>query len=203
VGTLGFRDEASQLLVPRCLSFLSRLSEAKFGPDHPDTLRDRASLGLAYMDAGRLSEAIVMHEATQKLLHAKLGPDRRATLINRESLACAYLASGRLTDAHRQFEATLEMCEAKLGLDHPVTLETRGNLPVAAESPGRFSQAEALLRDMLARLRNGAKPNDLLMTTALTELGRNLLEQGNCSEAEPLLREAGAIIEKASPDDWN
>jgi eukaryotic-like serine/threonine-protein kinase len=180
-----------------------KLSDATFGPDHPQTLNNRILLAMAYLDAGRLAEAIAMHEATDKLLQAKVGRDHRATLINRENLACAYLVAGRGVDALAEFEATLKLCEAKLGPDHPVTLETRGNLADAVASLVRFSEAEGLLREMLARLQREGKSNELLMTTALTGLGRTLLETGRCSEAEPLLREAVTIVENASPDDWN
>jgi hypothetical protein len=41
-----------------------------------------------------------------------------------------------------------------------------------------------------------------LLAGDLAALGRDLLEQSRCSEAEPLLREALAIRVKATPDDW-
>ncbi len=56
--------------------------------------------------------------------------------------------------------------------------------------------------DVLARRRKIVKPDSALLAGDLATLGRNLLNQGRWSQAEPLLREALAIREKAMPDDW-
>ena len=55
---------------------------------------------------------------------------------------------------------------------------------------------------MLARRRKTVKPDSPLLADDLAQPGPNLLEQSRWSEAEPLLREALAIREKATPDDW-
>ena len=55
---------------------------------------------------------------------------------------------------------------------------------------------------MLARRRKAVQPDSPLLAEDLAALGHNLLEQSRWSEAEPLLREALAIREKATPDDW-
>ncbi len=52
-----------------------KVREAKLGPDHPDTLKNRISLGNTYENAGQTAEAIALDEATLKLCEAKLGPD--------------------------------------------------------------------------------------------------------------------------------
>ena len=65
-----------------------------------------------------------------------------------------------------------------------------------------MGEAEGLYRDVLARRRKAVQPDSPLLADDLAALGRYLLEQSRCSEAEPLLREAVAIREKATPDDW-
>ena len=63
---------------------------------------------MAYLAAGRIAEAITLHEATLKLREAKLGPDHPDTLTSRNNLAAAYLAAGRTAEAITLFEATLK-----------------------------------------------------------------------------------------------
>jgi tetratricopeptide (TPR) repeat protein/tRNA A-37 threonylcarbamoyl transferase component Bud32 len=179
-----------------------KLRESKLGPDHPHTLLSRDSLARAYQDAGRLSEAITLHEATIKLEAAKLGADHPQTLASRSDLAEAYKNSGRSTEAIAAFEAILKLRETKLGPDHPETLESHEGLAAAYESLGRWAEAERHYRHVLARRQNSVPPEGLLLASDLTALGRNLLLQPRCLEAEPLLRKALEIRAKVMPDDW-
>jgi hypothetical protein len=55
---------------------------------------------------------------------------------------------------------------------------------------------------VLARRRKARGPNRLHLADDLVDLGQVLLERSRWSEAEPLLREAAAIRERATPDDW-
>ena len=58
-------------------------------------------------------------------------------------------------------------------------------------------------RDTLARRRKTVEPHRPRLAGNLGSLGRILLTQSRWSEAEPLLREALAIQEKVTPDDWS
>jgi tetratricopeptide (TPR) repeat protein/tRNA A-37 threonylcarbamoyl transferase component Bud32 len=170
---------------------------------HTDTLMRSHNLATAGWSAGRLPEAIALHEATLKLLEAKLGPDHPLTLTSRNNLATAYQAAGRLSEAIALHQATLRLYEARLGPDHPDTLMSRGNLASAHESLGGWAAAEGLRRDVVARRRNTVQPNSPLLAGDLANLGRNLLKQVRWSEAKLLLRECLAICEMATPDDWS
>ena len=57
-----------------------------------------SSLATAFWYAGRLAEAVTLHEDTLKRRQAKLGPDHPDTLESMGSLAVAYHDSGRLAD---------------------------------------------------------------------------------------------------------
>ena len=48
---------------PRCTRQTLKLMEAKLGPDHPDTLTEPQQPRRAYRAAGRIAEAIALHEA--------------------------------------------------------------------------------------------------------------------------------------------
>ena len=179
-----------------------KLREAKLGPDHPDTLQSRTNLAIAYFTAGRLLEAIALYEGTLKVYETKLGPDHPDALAGRGNLALAFQEACRTSEAITLMEPTLKLMEAKLGLDHPWTLELRNGLAAVYESLGRWDEAEVLHRDVLARRRRTDPPDSPLLAEDLALLGRNLLAQSRCSEAEPLLRECLVILAKARPDDW-
>jgi tetratricopeptide (TPR) repeat protein len=178
-----------------------KLREAKLGPDHPETLQSRNNLAGGYFYIGRWSEAIALYEGTFKLREAKLGPDHPETLYSRIGLAAAYHRDGRTAEAIPLFESTLKRMEIKLGPDHPDTLECRRLLASAYDSLGR-REAGGLYGDVLARRRKSVPPDSPLLADDLAALARNLMDQSRWSEAEPLSREALAIREKATPDDW-
>ena len=58
----------------RCSREMLKLQESKLGPDHPHTLQSRNNLAAAYREAGRMSEAIALDEATLKLREIEAGP---------------------------------------------------------------------------------------------------------------------------------
>ncbi len=73
--------------------------ERLLGPDHPDTLTSRSILAVAYLEVGRLNEAIALHEQTLADVERLLGPDHPDTLTRRSNLALAYQAVGRQDEA--------------------------------------------------------------------------------------------------------
>jgi non-specific serine/threonine protein kinase/serine/threonine-protein kinase len=203
-GSLGqaYRDAGRFEDAIRMVEETLKVREARLGPDHPETLRSRSNLAATYWSAGRFAEAIRLNLATLTAIEETLGPDHPSALNVRANLAAAYMATNRSAEAAVLFEAVIKAMEARLGPDHYLTLANRGNLALAYESLGRWADAEALWRENVTRHRKREKPGSLPLGSALTTLGRNLLMQGKGSEAEPLLREALAIREKAMPDAW-
>jgi tetratricopeptide (TPR) repeat protein/tRNA A-37 threonylcarbamoyl transferase component Bud32 len=178
------------------------LRETKLGPDHPQTLSSRNNLAETYRIAGLTDRAIAQNEANLKRCEAKLGPGNLQTLVCRNNLGLAYRDAGRLSEAIGLFQSALELLEIRPGGAHPLTLECRNNLAAVYESLGHYREAEELESGTLARRRNGVKPGSPVLAADLSALGRNLLYQRRWSEAEPLLRECVAIMEKTAPDDW-
>ena len=74
------------------------------GPDHPDTLTSRNNLAGAHESAGRLDQAIALHEQTLTDSLRILGPDHPDTLASRNNLAYAHQAAGRSEDATALFD---------------------------------------------------------------------------------------------------
>ena len=115
--------------------------ERVLGPDHPDTLASRNNLAVAYLDAGRLDEAISLHEQNLPDYERILGPDHPNTLASRHSLATAYRDAGRLDEAISLHEQTLADRERVLGPDHPDTLNSRNRLATAYQAAGRTDES--------------------------------------------------------------
>ncbi|HVB43064.1 MAG TPA: FxSxx-COOH system tetratricopeptide repeat protein [Streptosporangiaceae bacterium] len=124
--------------------------ERILGPDHPDTLVSRENLAGACADAGRLDQAILLHERNLAERERTLGVNHLATLESQNGLAYAYLAAGRLDQAIPLFKQALASREQILGADHPETLKSRGNLAAAYASAGRLDEAIALDEQNLA-----------------------------------------------------
>ena len=144
---------AAELGDPQAALSLSNavnLLDETLGPDHPRTLPARGNLANAYRSAGRLDEAIDLHERTLADRERVLGADHPDTLTSRNDLAVAYEVAGRLDEAIDLFERTLADSERVLGADHPDTLTSRGGLAGAYWSAGRLDQAIDLLEKTLA-----------------------------------------------------
>jgi tetratricopeptide (TPR) repeat protein len=75
----------------------------------------------------------------------------------------------------------------------------------ALQGAGKLEEAERLLRRNLERVRNESDRRTRERGIAILEriLGLNLLLQGRYPEAEPVAREALAIMEKETPDAWD
>ena len=164
---------AAELGDPQAALSLSdavNLLNDALGPDHPDTLTSRNSLANAYQAAGRLGEAIDLHERTLADRERALGSDHPHTLTSRSNLAIAYRSAGRLGEAIDLHERTLADRERALGSDHPDTLVSRGGLAAAYLSAGRFEQAVPLLEKSLAdteRILGSDHPHTLILRNNL------------------------------------
>ena len=96
------------------------------GADHPATLTSRNNLADAYQEAGRLEQAIPLHEQTLADSERVLGADHPATLTSRNNLASAYQSAGRLEQAIGLHEQTLADRQRVLGADHPAHAHLTG-----------------------------------------------------------------------------
>jgi tetratricopeptide (TPR) repeat protein len=111
------------------------------GPDHPDTLVSRNNLAAAYRAAGRIGEAITLHEQTLDTFERVLGPEHPDTLTSRDNLGLAYWAAGRIGEAITLHEQVLAARERVLGLEHPDTLRSRSNLTGARQAADSANEA--------------------------------------------------------------
>ena len=145
----GRRDLIPQVNLARWATWASRIRDA-LGPDHPSTLISCSNLAVTYQEAGRVGEAIPLHERALADAERILGPDHPSILTIRSNLADAYRAAGRVGEAIPLHERTLADAERILGPDHPSTLTSRNNLGEAYRAAGRVGDAIALYERALA-----------------------------------------------------
>ena len=252
--TLGSRQQPGHRLLPgrpavrgdrAARGDASSSIEAKLGPDHPDTLNSRNNLAVAYADAGRLSEAIALHEETLQLAEVKLGPDhprcspcrdrtgqrlrrgrperrRRSrctrhappdggqagprppyTLINRHNLAIAYAKAGRVSEAIASVRGDARADRGQAGPRpslHAGEPQRPGRRPTSRSAGG--PRPRACIATCWPAAARPSSPTAPCWPTTSPRSAVTCSEQSRWSEAEPLLREALAIREKATPDDW-
>ncbi len=117
------------------------------------------------------------------------------------NLALVYRDTGRLPEALALYEETLTRAKAKLGPDHPLTLQVMKNLAAAYQATGRLPEAlplfEAALKGRQAKL--GSDHPDTL--DLMSQLARAYLVDTPV-QAESLLRQALAILDRKSPEGW-
>jgi hypothetical protein len=115
--------------------------ERTLGSDHPDTLKARNTLAVAYHTAGRTADAVPLVERTLAARERLLGADHPSTLASRNNLARAYRAAGRPADAIPLFEMNVAACERLLGADHPKTVASRHHLELARQEAAQAGNA--------------------------------------------------------------
>jgi len=192
---LGDSREAVDLLQ-RAAGGLSRT----LGPDHPDTLASRNNLALAYLAAGRTSDAIEMHAATLKLTTSKLGPDHLDTLRTQANLGVNYRDAGRPAEGVRLMAEALERAKgrddalAALAFVPP-------QLGAIYEAAGRTAEAismrELTLRLCMSRL--GPDHPDTL--TSRNDLAASYWKAGRLDRSVPLFEQTLKLsTAKLGPD---
>jgi len=181
----------------RLLDTASRI----LGPAHAQTFRCRDGLASAYGAAGRVTDAIEVHERTLAERQRALGTDHPDALTSCGHLARAYAAAGRHSEALPMYERVVADREWVLGARHPETLAARSDLAAAYLAANRPDQALPLYEQTLADLERGlgaAHPDTL---TARAGLAQAYHTAGQIKQAVPVYERTLAEREKAQGPD--
>ena len=173
-----------------------KLTKAKLGADHPNTLHSMGNLAAGYQAAGKLDLALPLYEETLKLRKAKLGADHSDTLTSMNNLAACYWSLRKLDKSVPLFEALLPLREKKLGRGHPDTLLTVANLGVNYKDAGRLAEAIPLLEE--AHRASKKHPTLLFAGPRLLDA---YTKAGKSAEAGRLLGELLDDVRKQLPKD--
>ncbi len=192
--------EASGPAVAYWLALLGT-AVRELGPAHPQTLLCRDGLAAAYEGAGRLDDAIAVHERTRAERQQVLGNDHPDTLVSCGHLARVYAAAGRHSDALPAYERVVADREWVLGARHPDTLAARGDLAAAYLAAGRQDQALPLYEQTLADLERSLGPAHPDTLAARAGLAQAYHAAGQLKQAVPLYERTLADRERAQGPD--
>ena len=171
------------------------------GPDHIQTFRCRDGLASTYEAAGRLDEAIGVHQHTLAERQRDLGTDHPDTLMSCGHLARAYAAAGRHAEALPMYERVVADREWVLGARHPDTLAARGDLAGAYLAAGRPEQALPVYQRTLADLERGLGPTHPDTLAARAGLAQAYQTVGQLKQAVPMYERTLADREKTQGPD--
>jgi tetratricopeptide (TPR) repeat protein len=171
------------------------------GADHTQAFRCRDGLASAYGAAGRLDDAIGVHERTLTERQRILGKDHPDTIDSCGHLARAYAAAGRHAEALPMYERVVADREWVLGARHPDTLAARGDLAGAYLSVGRPEHALPVYEQTLADLERALGPGHPDTMAARAGLAQAYHTVGKLKQAVPVYERTLADREKAQGPD--
>jgi tetratricopeptide (TPR) repeat protein len=171
------------------------------GADHIQTFRCRDGLASTYEAAGRLDEAIGVHQHTLAERQRDLGTDHPDTLMSCGHLARAYAAAGRHTEALPMYERVVADRDWVLGARHPDTLAARGELAGAYLAAGQPENALPVYQQTLADLERGLGPTHPDTLTARAGLAQAYHTVGQLKQAVPMYERTLVDREKAQGPD--
>jgi serine/threonine protein kinase/predicted Zn-dependent protease len=190
-------DKALELLAPAREKLL-----AQRGADDDDVFASTLSLGTAYSRAGQPGKAIPLYEHALANRRARRGAGHPETLTSMLSLAGLYEEGGRYEDAVPLLESLVDNAKAARPARDEDAFELLARLAIAQERREQPALAEPVWVEAVAQAKKAHGPGHAVVAVTLTPLAVNRLQRGKYAEAEACLREALAIYEKESPDDW-
>jgi tetratricopeptide (TPR) repeat protein len=138
----------------------------RLGTNHPDTLRSRAALAIAYYAIGRTAEAISLYEKNLGTMREILGADHPNTLNAMINLASVFPAD-RANEAISLLENAMQSGRGALGDHHPYTIRAIHRLALAYFDAGRREEATALCEQTIPLLEESVnRPREELQLEA-------------------------------------
>lgn len=144
---LGMQDEAVE-------SFEISLSirEDLLGPKHPLLGQSYNSLGNLFQSTGHLESATTAYKNALRIRRANLGDKHPETAQSYNNLGNLYLEQGQLSQALMQYQSALKLDTILQEMNHPVYVQTLINLGGCYQKMGRYDMAEAIYREVRAKL---------------------------------------------------
>ncbi len=170
--------------------------------DH-ETATSENDLGLLLWRKGNIADA-------EALLRQSLATDRRvsgedhpdvATAMN--NLALIAMEKRDFAGAETLLRQSLAISRKAMGTGHPSVIAKLSNLSNALREQGKLDEAAAVGREAMAAATSALGDMHPLVATCEITLARVELARGEAAAAEPLLRGALAIHQRAyRPGDW-
>lgn len=194
----------SQGLESQSIELLGQLvvrSSETLGPDNEITLEYMDKFATAYEEAQKPIDAVLVWKDVYTRSAVKWGSDSNNALDRSDGLAAAYEKAGRFEDALRQREESLRgrrnQTSGSFDLKVGLALKEVARLYHLRRE---YTRAESLWREALQFVN---QDRDVQLLADLQQsFGECLLQTGKPSEAEHVLRQRLAFLEKKSPKEW-
>ena len=120
------------------------MTEARYGPDHPQTAGSLNNLAGLYESMGRYVEAEPLYARSLKIREEQLGPDHPSTATSLNNLAGLYYALERYSEVEPLFLRAMQIDLKAIGENHPDTAIDYVNLAGLYTQLERYAEAEPL-----------------------------------------------------------
>jgi tetratricopeptide (TPR) repeat protein/tRNA A-37 threonylcarbamoyl transferase component Bud32 len=186
------RPGEAEPLMQRCLETRRRA----LGDYDNDTLVSMNNLGSYWHQQGKWAEAEPLYRRTLALRRELLTSDHPDTIITMRNLGSVLAAQSKLTEAEALLREAVEASRRVNGPNHSVTLLFTNDLAGTLADRGKREEAQTVLRKLVKTQRAVLPPGHRDLGLSLGTLARVLTDG---KEAEPLAREALAILRKTVP----
>lgn len=163
------------------------------GEHHPDTLKARQRLAVAYRELGRYRDAEALLRGVLAQRTAVLGHEHALTLSAAHQLVVTLTAMENFQEALEFAERTLQARRNTLGDRHPDTLGSMHQLAVVYRWLGRTSERLALNEQVLQRRLELYGERDLRTLPSMTNLANTYSTLGRRADSIQLLERVVAL----------
>ncbi len=171
-------------------------TEARQGPEHPNTAASLTNLADLYHSMGRYVEAKPLCTRSLKIREERLGPNHPETAKSLNSLASLNHSMGHYAAAEPLYARALAIREERLGLKHPETAKSLNSLAGVYTSMGRYEEAEPLYVRAIKICREQLAPEHTETATSMHNLAGLYISIGSYEKAEPLYLRSLGIRER-------
>lgn len=171
------------------------------GPDHPQLINARNSLATLLQQADKLDEAEPIQREVVESFRRTLEPQHPSLLLAINNLAALYKRRGQYERAIPLFRETLN---GRLNTPNSSKIEiasVRLHLAGALSAVGASQEADELAQQALEAVRTEFGPRHTHTAGALRNIAAMHLARNDVATAEPLLREAIAILDGGTGKD--
>jgi tetratricopeptide (TPR) repeat protein len=178
------------------------ITEADYGPDHPDVAIRLNNLALILQALGQPEKALPLQQRALAIDKAARGPDHPHVATALNNLALILQDLGQLEKALPLQQRALAIDEAAYGPDHLDVAADLNNLALILRVLGQPEKALPLQERALVITEGAYGSDHPAVATDLNTLAQTVQDLGQLEQARPLRERALAIAEAAyGPDD--
>jgi eukaryotic-like serine/threonine-protein kinase len=189
--TLGRTDEAEAIFRESLAAKRRTLGDA-----HPSVTIHLNNLGRLLWETGQMDESEMLIREALRLDRQIFGDEHAFVAASLEHLGAALRARGDFGGAEAAYRQALALNSRLLGPTHAWTGLTLNSLGLVWYGVGDLDSAIASFQDALTIFEERFGPDHPFTAAATVHMARAMVERGNATAAEPLLR---MVIERLGP----